>query len=443
MELIPFSIAYWISYFLSAGGHTVLSACPLIAGGILLYIHYLKKYNSPIVPVGIFSVSWICCIGLACLKLSSLQSVWTIKTWLTFYLIFVAFVACFRVGEGRPYKSFLPKWFTAVPVTGKQLFSVLVAFTLISVSAFIIEALLLGYIPLFTSETPHAYSYFHISGLHYFTVLCVLVPSLAVIYLNDAGKDRHFISVIFCFAVCLILPILMVSRFQLTFSVLLAFLSLLLLHNSEWKRFLNIKFLCVASVCILCLLILYIFITVERAHSIEYLNGIFEMKNAETPIFITQPYIYIVNNFENFDCLVRNLDKHTFGLRMAFPVFALTGMKFLKPELVSFPLYLTKEELTTVTMFYDAYYDFGIAGCVLFSGLLGFVFRIFFYALRENRRPFFICIYAQLTAYLLLAFFTTWFSNPATWFYLGVCVVADLIVWYTQKKKEQTSPDVL
>ena len=35
-----------------------------------------------------------------------------------------------------------------------------------------------------------------------------------------------------------------------------------------------------------------------------YLNGIFEMKNAATPIFITQPYMYIANNYDNFDCLV-------------------------------------------------------------------------------------------------------------------------------------------
>lgn len=439
MELIPFSIIYWISYFLSGSGHTALSACPLIAGGILLYFFYLKKYGSPLVPVGIFSMSWIFCIGLSCLKLSALQTVWSFRTWLTFYLIFITFVICFRAGEKKTCRSFLPEWILAVPVSGKHTFPVLVTFTLISVSAFFIESFLLGYVPLFTIDTPHAYSSFHISGLHYFTVLCVLVPSLCVLYLNDAGKDRNFIHVLVCFTVSLLLPILLVSRFQLIFAVLLAFLTLVLLHSSEWKRFLRPGFLLLALACLLCLIALYVFITVERAHSIEYLNGIFEMKDPKTPIFITQPYIYIVNNFENFDCLVRDLGKHTYGLRMAYPVFALTGLKFLKPELVSFPLYLTKEELTTVTMFYDAYYDFGITGCVLFSGLLGFIFRMFFHALHENRRPFYICIYAQLTAYLLLAFFTTWFSNPTTWFYFGICVVAGLIVWYTRKKKEQTS----
>ncbi len=32
---------------------------------------------------------------------------------------------------------------------------------------------------------------------------------------------------------------------------------------------------------------------------------------------------------------------------------------------------MTKEELTTVTLFYDAFYDFGVVGMVFFGGLLG------------------------------------------------------------------------
>ena len=83
----------------------------------------------------------------------------------------------------------------------------------------------------------------------------------------------------------------------------------------------------------------------------EYLNGIFEMKNAATPIFITQPYMYVANNYDNFNCLVENLAGHTFGLKMLFPLWALTGLKFLKPELVNFQIFVNKEELTTLTLF--------------------------------------------------------------------------------------------
>ena len=157
-----------------------------------------------------------------------------------------------------------------------------------------------------------------------------------------------------------------------------------------------------------------------RSHSVEYLNGIFEMKNSHMPIFITQPYMYIANNYDNFNCLVEQLVSHSFGLRMCFPVWALTGLKFLFPVLVSFPLFVTKKELTTLTLFYDAYYDFGIFGMVLLGGLLGAACYFLVKRRRKMSCPAGHVIYAQIAMYMMLSFFTTWFSNPATWFYLAV-----------------------
>ena len=81
---------------------------------------------------------------------------------------------------------------------------------------------------------------------------------------------------------------------------------------------------------------------------------------------------------------------------------------------------MTKEELTTVTLFYDAFYDFGVVGMVFFGGL----FRGVCYLLGRFRRkltcPAGHVIYAQIAMYMMLSFFTTWFSNPTTWFYLIV-----------------------
>ena len=104
---------------------------------------------------------------------------------------------------------------------------------------------------------------------------------------------------------------------------------------------------------------------------------------------------------------------------MLFPAFALTGMKFTHPELVSFPLYVTKEELTTVTLIYDAYYDFGIIGVGLMCLVLGGTAALLeaFLEKCNYRSATAVFIYAQLMFYLLFSFFTTWFSNPATWFY--------------------------
>ena len=63
----------------------------------------------------------------------------------------------------------------------------------------------------------------------------------------------------------------------------------------------------------------YLILTVARSHDVAYLNGIFEMKYEAMPIFITQPYMYIANNYENFNCMVEVLPAHSLGLKGLFP----------------------------------------------------------------------------------------------------------------------------
>ena len=99
------------------------------------------------------------------------------------------------------------------------------AVTVVSVACFILEAVALGYVPLFMRGVPHAYSEFHLTGVHYFTVSCVLVPSLTVLYFHMArgrGSERKLLAAIVMTVIALLIPILCVSRFQFVFAVMLA-----------------------------------------------------------------------------------------------------------------------------------------------------------------------------------------------------------------------------
>ena len=91
-------------------------------------------------------------------------------------------------------------------------------------------------------------------------------------------------------------------------------------------------------------------------------------------------------------------------------------------------MFVTKEELTTLTLVYDAYYDFGVVGILAFGGLLGAGCYWLTRFRRKMTCPAGHVIYAQIAMYMMLSFFTTWFSNPATWFYLGVSAVIYLYV---------------
>ncbi|WP_367565943.1 O-antigen polymerase [Lacrimispora sp.] len=407
-------ISYAASFLFARAGYYWLSGIVLMLAALFLYWRDYKKTGNIIHLRGLFSLFWVGGEGIACLKLSELSSDWSMITWLCFLVAFLGFWLTFEFltklqGEPGGQRS---SWFSFKGYE-RPLFLSMVIVTALSLGAFIFEAAVLGFIPFFTRGVPHAYSSFHITGVHYFTVSCVLVPPLAVLYFSiEQGRNglRMILAIIMVLIACAI-PILCVSRFQLILAVGLAVLAYIAMEHR-----LSIIY---AAGLGLGMIVIYGILTVARGHDVAYLNGIFEMKNSRMPIFITQPYMYIANNYDNFNCLVEWLPSHTFGLRMLFPLWALTGLKFLVPSLVDFPIYVTKEELTTVTLFYDSFYDFHIAGVLLFGAILGAAAFFLMRLAKGARNPIAYLFYAQFAIYMILSFFTTWFSNPATWFYLG------------------------
>ena len=410
------------AYLLSRTGLYALSGIVQIIVALYLYIKECIYSKSLVNLRGIFSLAFVGGEGLSAMKLSHLAKPWSNTTWICLCLAFGCFYMMFEWLErylGNPYKNKEARVIEKSSENSNEnrLYICIVMLAMISVVAFNVEAIKLGFIPFFLRGVPHAYSYFHISGVHYFTVSCILVPSLSIIYLSEEKELTavKWVFLVFANIVAMLIPILCVSRFQFMFAVLMAFVTLLILKREKIKP---LYFIAV----VLIIVPVYLLLTVARSHNVEYLNGIFEMKY-NLPIFITQPYIYIANNYDNLDTLIKELPKHSFGLKGLFPLWALSGLKFIYPKLVDFPIFVNKTELTTVTLFYDAFYDFGIIGVGVFSAILGAVSFFFEKWIRSTRHAVFYMIYAQWFVYLALSFFTTWFSNPATWFYFIVTAV--------------------
>lgn len=423
--MLVYSICYAASYGLARlGWHYASGGVLFLAAGYLYYKDYHKSGNLVHLR-GLFCAFWTGGQAMACLKLSNLQSSWSFITWICFYVALAGFWWAYELADQK-YGGGYGRRKENGKISVRPLFRCMEAVTGVSAAAFVFEAITLGYIPLFVKGVPHAYSEFHLTGVHYFTVSCVLVPSLAVLFFLEGGSKKLYRNVmaVLMTLISLAIPILCVSRFQLIFAVLLACFTFGAYYRrmSPW----------VIPALFVVVLPFYVILTIARSHDVAYLNGIFEMKNSQMPIFISQPYIYIANNYENFDCLVEALPRHTFGIRMLFPVWALTGLKFVFPYLISFPLYVTKTELTTVTLFYDAYYDFGILGVGVFSCVLGLAACWLVNALSspKSRNPMLYVFYGQFGVYMMLSFFTTWFSNPTTWFYLAV---TGAMAWYCGK----------
>lgn len=432
--MLVYLICYIVSFILALQHIYVLSCLVLLGAALWLYIKDYMRTGNLIHLRGLFYLFFVGGQGISCFKLSRLQTYWALMTWISLFLAVVFFWTVFeiltRLFDGWSEKDMqsVYRFFSSgeSPLQAKRILISMSVITAVSLLAFLFEAWRLGFVPMFSYGVPHAYSEFHISGVHYFTVSCVLVPSLSVVYSvmtarrgRGLTRDRGFWLAVVLDVVALSIPLLCVSRFQLILAAGMAVFTYISMTGSFS--------LIHAGILIVLLIPAYLILTVLRSHSVEYLNGIFEMKNSHMPIFITQPYIYIANNYDNFNCLVEQLGRHSFGLKGLFPLWALTGLKFLFPSIVNFPLYVTKEELTTVTLFYDAYYDFGVFGMIFFGTLLGAAC----YGLVRFRKkltcPAGHIIYAQIAMYMVLSFFTTWFSNPTTWFYL---ILSGLVYFY-------------
>lgn len=432
MEYGTYMLVFLASYIASLAGLYYLSGILLMGEALYLYVHWVRETGSLVELRALFTLAWVGGQGIACMQLSKLQSDWQYITWLSFFLIYIGFGIGYEWGQ--KYRKVEERELEKNEFQSGRLFICIIGLMAVSIACFAFEALKVGFIPLFSDE-PHAYSYFHVSGVHYFTISCILIPAITILYLKVSRHIgwKKMAALVLANFTAVAVPFLCVSRFQLLFAVGFAVVTYIMVNKRIRLRTMVILLVALVPV--------YIILTVFRHHDVAYLNSIFEMKYSKMPIFITQPYMYVANNFENFNCMVAQLTEHTYGLKMLFPFFALTGLKFLYPQLVSFPIFLTKKELTTLTMFYDAYYDFGIVGVFIFAVIVGAVAKVLMSIVKKSQNPVSYLFYGQIAIYLGLAFFTTWFSNPTTWFWLILTGMMCWFVGYDKNKKKDEQKD--
>ncbi len=427
MEYGTYMLMYLASYVSSLAGIPLLSGALLIIEAVYLYIHLVRQAGSLIELRAWFTLAWVGGQGIACLKLSRLQTDWHYMTWIAFCLIYLGFGIGYEWGQqyGKVEEVELKK----DDVLSGRLFLCIVMLAVVSVLCFLFEATVGDDIPLFVGETHGSY-YYRATGLHYFTVSCILIPAITVLYVkvSESVRNKRLLFLVPANVLAVLLPLLYVSRFQLVFVVGFAVVTFIMVNKKIRLKTMGI---------LLGLLVpVYILTVVHHSYDVSYLSQVFEMKYSQTPLIITQPYMYVANNFENFNHMVVRLTEHTWGLRMLYPFFALTGLKRLFPQLAASEVFLIKPELTTLTMFYDAYYDFGVFGIFFFAFAIGMAAKVLMSAIKKNCNPVVYLFYGQMAIYLGLAFFTTWFSNPTTWFWLILTGMMYWFVGYDKNKKD-------
>ena len=301
--------------------------------------------------------------------------------------------------------------------------------TAVSWAAFLLEAAVLGYVPFFLPRVPHAYSQFHIIRRPLFHRVLragagpggdlVSAPTQAQRSPRKCRQSWRFMAA----AAALLDPCPL--RVPVPADLCAWSLAVLTLMQVSWTAACRLVSVSAAAAA---LLPLYVVLTIARSHDVAYLNGIFEMKNPATPIFITQPYMYIANNYDNFNCLVTELPAHSMGLKSLFPLWALTGLKFIKPELVRFSHLYHQGGADDGDAVLRRRLRFWRCGRVPFLGGPGFFCRMAHGPGREGRESVLGSFFILRRRFISCChFLSTWYSNPATWFYFAATGAA--VVW--------------
>ena len=154
-----------------------------------------------------------------------------------------------------------------------------------------------------------------------------------------------------------------------------------------------------------------------------------------------------MKNFENLNYMINNVFRLTFGRRVLYPLFTLTLIKKFFPIVVESPYYIIKEELSTVTLVYDFYYDFGIIGVALFCFIIGYVGsmiedKAYNKTTEETvvNNNYVVIICAQFCYYMFFSFFLSFFSLTDTWVYLIILTLLSLFFKMSKnsnKKREK------
>lgn len=465
------AVLYFNHYLtLSALVLVILSFVEFILG--TCFHHTLLNFS------GLFGASWFGSIALSVLRVHVIQKEWRIETWICLILAYIFFNNGLWIIEGKHIRNekndhpFL---------INKMIFIVL----LLSIGAFFFEAYHFKYIPLFSSDMA-AYQKFHITGIHYFTVTSALLLPLSIISMICDHKQFHWFDWVLNLCACfvsIIMPILIVSRNLFIMTILIG--GFAVIKESHIKRRRILFEIVVLAISLGLIGVGWKTLSHYRNQNDAYLRQALNMDNNAT--FVENPegqeeiqiqtvppeveekesniqnvpgfkvsigkegitaknadiemspkamqlYMYIACNYDNFDRNVGNLKRYTFGTKSFFPVFALTGLKFVFPSVSEHKLIQMLPTYTTYPYVMDQYQDFGILGIVIMNILIGMFCKWIAKSSEDHivsEITFFLCLYS-----LVLSFFMNGFSNATNWFYVIYLEILYLFLNYLEKKHE-------
>ncbi len=391
---------------------------------------WFRSGSDRFAPGRVFLVIWTTAIGLASLKLSYYQHEWSAYSW----IVLLTGTAGFLAGVLAVNLSFVnrPRYSIAAcrravagtPINEELFFRAVVALCALYLLAYVLEVAIMGYIPLFAARPDRARIDFHVFGLHLLVNLMpvILLLVLEYVVISRSRRGRKWLVAAGGFLVALSF-FLLLQRFYFVFwglmalaflyyaSSILTFRRLLLLGSGFFGLLYVIKSFRVA-------------IYVQN-----YIHVVSRMKYSVDYAAFSEPYMYIVMNFENFARSVERLEHFTLGYFTGDFLFAMVGLKHPLAEyfqIVDRPFLISGYNTTPFLWTY--YYDFGIPGVFLIPLIVGAVIAYVYHRVRTHPSLFTAGLYSIAFGIMALMFFTNLLTMLNTFINIAVWLVIHRLV---------------
>lgn len=410
----------------------------------LVLFTFINKDKDVFSPAKIFIGIWSLVIGLADLKFSRLQTDFSAFSWLmigisifSFLLgLYIAYVLF--VDKNLLSKDDIREKVRAFQYDEKLFFSVILIVFSIYFVAYWGNVFFEGFIPIFHERPSESRVYFGVFGLGMLIHLAPVVLFLIVEYFVLVNKNKgKKILLAFLGFITFILYFFLLQRFNL---ILFVTMSMVFIYFSSYiltfRKFIIFSGTLVAFVFAVNLIRWSKF----AANFLYYYSQIkFDIKYA----ILTEPYMYLVMNVENFARAVAKLEEHSLGYYTFNYLFSLTGTKRILSEylhLNDYPFLISG--YNTYTMFWDFYRDFGVFGLSVIPLLLGIFCALSYYRMKQNPNITSVTLYSVAVFIMMFSFFNNFLGLLHFVFSVAVILIMQQLIRNNPKKLSLTEDTV-
>jgi oligosaccharide repeat unit polymerase len=380
---------------------------------IFIILASVRKGSDIFSPAKVFLFVWAVAILLTEFKFSGYQHQWSAFSWFVllsglFSFLLGLFVAYTLKADQRllSIKDVRSKIKKNIKFDRQRLFITISLLFIAYMISFIVEVIFAGFIPIFHPKPDMARMEFGVFGIHLIVSQMPVILFLIVEYLVLGSESRKkTLSMFIFFITVFITYFLLLQRFNYIYWLVI---SLALLYYATRK--INFKNVALFSIFFTSFLSVLTSIRLSQ-YATQFLYVISKMKYSAEYASFTGPYMYIVMNLENMARAVDKLGTNTYSIMTLDWLYALFGLKHWMREyfnIIQRPF--LNSSFNTYPFMWDFFYDFGIAGVVLISLVIGLTIGLIYYDMRIKGTLDLVIYYAIGLFFILISFFTNIFT---------------------------------